>query len=237
MSNRSQILETLRRRVRALEADCRTLGCIVSTGCDAFDNFLGTGGFERGSLVEWIGMPGSGAATLALMTAQEACGKDRLLVVLDGTGQFYPPAVHALGIDLCRTLVIQPRNTADYHWSLIQILRSPDVATVMCWPNKLQERMLRRLQLAAEHGQTLGLLVRPVRAAHEPTWARVRLLVEAQSSPNTSRRWRVTNLSSQTLPNETIELEMDDESGKLQPARPVRMAPSLATPTSLRRSS
>jgi len=36
----------------------------------------------------------------------------------------------------------------------------------------------RRLQLAAEQGGGLGLLIRPEAVRHQPSWADVRLLVE-----------------------------------------------------------
>jgi hypothetical protein len=42
----------------------------------------------------------------------------------------------------------------------------------------LADREFRRLQLAAETGGTLGLLVRPAQARDEPSWADLRLLVE-----------------------------------------------------------
>ena len=41
------------------------------------------------------------------------------------------------------------------------VLRSPGVGASLCWPQKLGERRFRQMQLAAEAGGTLGLLVRP----------------------------------------------------------------------------
>lgn len=226
-------LESLRRRVRELESDCHSLGETVSTGCDEFDRMLPKQGLERGSLVEWIGSAGSGATTLALKTAQAAC-ENRVLVVLDSKSQFYPTAAAALGIDLQRTIVVQPHSRQDYQWSLLQILRSSGIAAVICWPDKANEKMLRRWQLAAEHGKTLGFLIRPPTALREPTWTKVRLLVEAQRSLTSTRRWRITILGS--LRNDSLELEMNDETGELQKACPLPLAPTLANPTPLQRS-
>jgi hypothetical protein len=232
MSNRNQTLETLRRRVRELETDSHSLGDVVSTGCDEFDRLLGKRGIERGSLVEWIGSAGSGASTLALKTAQAVC-ENRVLVVLDSGGQFYPTAADALGIALDRTIVVQP-NTRDYQWTLLQILRSGGIAAVVCWPDKANEKMLRRWQLAAEHGKTMGFLIRPPTALHEPTWAQVRLLVEAQRTHAKTRRWKMTILGS--LRNDSIELEMNDETGRLQKACSLPLASVLADPATLQRS-
>jgi protein ImuA len=230
MSNRSETLESLRRRVRELETESHLLGDVVSTGCDEFDRLLSNGGIERGSLVEWIGSTGSGATTLALKTAQAAC-ENRPLVVLDGDVRFYPTAADALGIDLNRTIVVQPNGSRDYQWSLLQILRCRGISAVVCWPDKANEKMLRRWQLAAEHGKTMGFLVRPPIALKEPTWARIRLLVEAQPTSQNARRWGVTLIGS--LRNDSIELEMNDETGRLQKACPLPMATALdnsATP-------
>lgn len=233
MSNRIQTLETLRRQVRELETDCHTLGDVVSTGCDEFDRLLSKRGIERGSLVEWIGSAGSGATTIALKTAQAAC-ENRVIVVLDSGGQFYPTAADSLGIALDRTIVVQPKNTRDYQWTLLQILRSGGIAAVVCWPDKANEKMLRRWQLAAEHGKTMGFLIRPPTALQEPTWAQVRLLVEAQRTHAKTRRWKMTVLGS--LRNDSIELEMNDETGRLQKACSLPMASVLADPATLQRS-
>jgi protein ImuA len=233
MSNRTQTLETLRNRVRELETDSHSLGDVVSTGCDELDRLLSKQGMERGSLVEWIGSAGSGATTLALKTAQAVC-ENRVLAVLDSFGQFYPTAADALGIALDRTIVVQPSNTRDSQWTLLQILRSGGIGAVVCWPDKANEKMLRRWQLAAEHGKALGFLIRPPTALQEPTWAQVRLLVEAQGTHTKTRRWKMTLLGS--LRNDSIELEMNNETGRLQKACPVSLATPLVDPTPLQRS-
>lgn len=233
MSIRSQIIEQLRSRVKELQCDHHRLGETVSTGCKDFDALL-HGGLARGSLVEWVGPAGCGKATLALLAAKQACQEKKILIVVDRQREFYAPAAQALGIDLERTFVVQPQNTPDYHWSLNQIFRSGGVAAVVCWPEKVNEKMLRRWQLAAENGGTLGFLIRPPTALKEPTWAKVRLLVEALSSRDRSRRWLVTVLDS--LSKRTIELEMNDETGTLQKARPLPVAAPLATGAGLQRS-
>jgi hypothetical protein len=194
---------------------------------------LFNGAIARGSIVEWIGCPGVGATTLALLVARAACQKQAALVVVDHNRMFYPPAAQALGISLDQAIVVQPCNKQDYQWSLIQILRCAGVAAVVCWPERANERMLRRAQIAAERGGTLGLLVRPPRAIREPSWARYRLLVEACCSPEPSRRWKVTLIRSHTQPQKVIELEINHETGNLQQACPVSLASSMASSTAL----
>jgi hypothetical protein len=190
-------------------------------------------GIERGSIVEWIGSPGAGASTLALTAARAACHEQGLLMVLDERRMFYPPAAQALGINLDQTIVVQPANRQDFQWSLIQILRCPGISAAVCWPSRANERMLRRLQIAAERGGTLGFLIRTPNALREPSWARYRLLIEARSSPRASRRWQVTLLRSQTQQQSVIELEMDHETGNLQKACPLPVAASLVSSAAL----
>ena len=49
----------------------------------------------------------------------------------------------------------------------------------LAWPREIEWRGLRRLQLAAKHGQTWGMLFRPDEVACDPSPAALRLKVEA----------------------------------------------------------
>ena len=68
-------LEELRQRIAGLEgirreAATRTIG----SGCDALDESLPEKGFRSGTLIEWFSAgEGSGAGTLALLAARQAC--------------------------------------------------------------------------------------------------------------------------------------------------------------------
>jgi protein ImuA len=180
---RQALLTTLRRQVASLEGlhsteDDRP----VSTGSPELDRLLPAGGLRRGTLVEYFASAvGSGAGTLALAAAREACREGRALVVLDSPaqarsangGRFYPPAAAAWGIDLSRMIVLRPRAEADALWAFDQALRCAGVAAVWAAWDRLDIRDFRRLQLAAESGRTLGLLLRPARLRGQPTWADV----------------------------------------------------------------
>jgi protein ImuA len=161
----------------------------ISTGSSALDGLLPAGGLRRGTLVEYLTTgSGNGAGTLALSMAHEACQEGQALVVVelrrDGTRSvpttyFYPPAAAAWGIDLAAVLVLRPANKADALWALDQALRCPGVGAVWAACDRLDARDFRRLQLAAESGGTLGLLIRPARLRGQPTWADVQWLVKA----------------------------------------------------------
>src|SRR6476469_4976749 len=135
------LVATLRREVARLEAgrppeDDQP----VSTGSLTLDRLLPAGGLQRGTLVEYLTpASGSGAGTLALAAAREACRDGRAFVVLDRpilarsasegnrSGHFYPPAAAAWGIDLSQMLVLRPDSDADALWALDQALRCPGV--------------------------------------------------------------------------------------------------------------
>jgi hypothetical protein len=176
----SDVVATLRRLIARLEGGRPRDGpTLLSSGCGPLDAALPEGGFRRGALVEWLAVgDGAGAVTMALRAAREACREGGALLVLDRCRDFYPPAAARLGIDLERLVVIHAADDADNAWALDQALRSLAVAAVLAWPARLDDRTFRRLQLAAEEGGALGLLVRPAAARHEPSWADVRLEIE-----------------------------------------------------------
>jgi protein ImuA len=191
---RQALMATLRRKVEKLEGAALTEDeRPVSTGCLALDRLLPAGGLRRGTLVEYLtSVAGRGASTLALSAAREACSEGRALVVLDiwtlapsaneGKRQFYPPAATGWGIDLSRLLVLRPASKADALWAMDQALRCPAVGAVWStWDQPIDVRDFRRLQLAAECGQAIGLLCRPARLRGQPTWADVQWLVETKS--------------------------------------------------------
>ena len=89
----------------ALAAPAASQGVPVTSGFRGLDRLLPAGGVCRGSLVEWIGGPASGAASLALAVACRllaaragthgvvAAGQAGMLVVIDRRGRFHPPAL------------------------------------------------------------------------------------------------------------------------------------------------
>lgn len=168
---------------------------VISSGCPSLDQALPEKGFRSGTLVEWLAAgDGSGAAMLALLAASQACRQEGAVVVLDRTGEFYPPAAVGLGIEPRRLIVVYPGSKADHDWALDQSLRCSAVAAVVAWPDALggtlDGRTFRRLQLAAEEGGSLGLLIRPETVRRQPSWADVRLLVEPlpTAAPYAQRR-------------------------------------------------
>lgn len=232
---RSRLVRTLKEQMTRLErARSRdTGGGVVSSGCEALDRSLPEGGFRRGTLVEWFSVGnGDGRETLALYTARQACREGGAMVVVDQAKEFYPPAVVRLGIELDQLVVVCACNRADNAWALDQSLRCSAVAVVLAWPEHLDGHTFRRLQLAAEQGGGVGLLMRPEQVRHEPSWAEVRLLVEPlpSAAPEDRRRLKIEILRSPgRMRGGSLEVEIDDETHTLD------LAPPLARPAHPRR--
>ncbi|MCC6509393.1 MAG: hypothetical protein IT423_09815 [Pirellulaceae bacterium] len=154
-------------------------GSLFSTGCSTLDKCLPGGGYESGTVVEYLQTcAGSGATTLALAAAREALNAtERFCLIVDWRQQFYPPAAAALGIDLKRVVIVRPHSLADRLWAIDQALRSPAIVAVIAEVEHLDDRAARRLQLAAQRGGGLGLLVRGAGRSLQPSWAEVQWLV------------------------------------------------------------
>lgn len=219
-----QVVHELRERIQGVAAGGqRAEGKYVSTGFEALDRILGHGGLRRGSLIEWTGAgEGSGAATLALKVAANVLRHDGTFVVIDKAGEFYPVAAADLGMALERTIVVRPESRHDALWAWEQSLRCPGVAITFGWIDAIDDRVLRRLQLAVETGGGLGFLLRSPNGRSGPSWATTRINVRSAAKryqrEDSLTRWMQVSLSH----GETVEVELPHE------ASDVSLVPELA---------
>jgi hypothetical protein len=93
----------------------------------------------------------------------------------------FPAAWVAAGVDL-RFLQVVQAGEHDAMWAAEQCLRSAACAAVLCWPRQADTATLRRLQLAAETGQTIGFMLRSMQAATQASMAAVRIGIETGPS-------------------------------------------------------
>lgn len=163
----------------------RGQGSIVSsdtqpTGHSALDAALPGGGWPESALSEIL-FASTGIGELRLLwptLARLTTARER--VVLVGPPHVpYPQAWLAAGIDL-RQLTIVNAQGRDALWAAEQCLRSGSCGAVLCWPRQVDDRALRRLQVAAETGHTLAFAYRPLCEAVNPSPAALRLAVETQ---------------------------------------------------------
>src|SRR5690606_19118752 len=77
-------------------------------------------------------------------------------------------------------IFVRPQSQADAMWAVDQALRTQTVAAVIAELERIDDRSARRLQLAAECGQGLALLLRGWQARLQPSWAEVQWLVRSE---------------------------------------------------------
>jgi cell division inhibitor SulA/protein ImuA len=150
----------------------------ISTGFAALDAGLPGGGWPRAGLVEIL-TPRCGVGELyALMPALAALTQlepARWCAWIAPPYEPFAPGLVSHGIALARVLVVR---TGTPLWAHEQALRSGACEVALVWLERASPRAIRRLQLAAEHGRTLGVLFRSARFATESSPAALRLLLE-----------------------------------------------------------
>jgi hypothetical protein len=150
----------------------------IPTGFDSLDECLPGRGWPRTGLIEFL-LPRFGAGELSLLLPALAALTRRPMarwcVWVTPPLDPFAPALAAHGVSLERVLIVRGGTTM---WGFEQSLSSGACDVAMAWGRRLRTREIRRLQLAAERGRTLGILFRSQNAARESSPAILRLTVE-----------------------------------------------------------
>jgi cell division inhibitor SulA len=117
----------------------------------------------------------------------------------------YAPAWQRAGVRLAGLQVVDA-SARDALWAMEQALRAGSCAAVLGWPMTADDKALRRLQVAAESGQCLGVAFRPARAAANPSPAPLRLQLDADAA---GRRLRVLKCRGAQPPAQALRLGSD----------------------------
>jgi len=185
----------------------------ISTGLAALDDLLPNRALARGALHEilWDAphpRPLFFAACLARASAPRGTGYQPVssiknkkthglvahatrIVWCDPRRELYPPALAAAGISLDQLLLLRPKTAEDEIWALAECLACRGVAATIAQPPPLSRVQVRRLQLAAERGGGVGLLLRPHDATAVHHAAATRWLVQPARGERTIQRWRI----------------------------------------------
>ena len=244
-STKKQTIGELDQQIKSLENCPKPLGNrFLPTGIAELDQLLPGSGLRCGTLVEWYETDkGSGALTMALQIARSVCGTEGTLIMIDPDQELYPLAMSQLGIDLARTIFIHPETPLQTLWALEQSLRCPGATVTICRLSDLNSQTFRRLQLAAEKGGTLAMILRSDRFEKSPSWSETRLCITPVPShcnyfkksdsltglsSHTQRRIQIKLLRTlQGLHRSILELDINDETGA------VHVVSKLADTTSL----
>jgi hypothetical protein len=145
------------------------------TGFAALDERLPGGGWPRSGLIEILTARfGSGELYLLLpaLAALTRAASARWCVWVAPPLMPFAPALAAASLALDRIAVV---GGARPLWAFEQALGSGACDAALAWARQPKPRELRRLQLAAERGRTMGVLFRPRSAAREASPAVLRL--------------------------------------------------------------
>src|SRR5207237_8147013 len=93
----------------------------------------------------------------------------------------YAPALAAAVLDLSHFYVVRCRDAKDALWAYEQALRAPECGAAFTWTATNDERLLRRLQVAAREGKAWGVLWRRPGQRGSATSAQLRLAVARRS--------------------------------------------------------
>lgn len=148
----------------------------IATGFAPLDQALPDGGWPVSGLAELL-CPhwGCGEAELLLPLLRQLGAQQRWLVWINPPWLPFAPALARQGVALEHTLLLRCERDKDLLWAMEQCLGSGSCSLVQGWPARPQPQQLRRLQLAAQKGHSLGLLLRPSACAQQPSPAPLRL--------------------------------------------------------------
>ena len=178
-SNRAETLEQLARLCRT-GRDAAASPAIEPTEFAELDSTLPGGGWPVGTIVELMPVvTGIGELRLLLPTLARITRTELHVALISPPYIPFAPALSQHGMHLERLLVIRAQAPEDTLWAFEQTLRCKSFGAVVAWPSIVKDREVRRLQLAAEAGHSIGFLYRPPSAALESSPAAVRLRFSA----------------------------------------------------------
>lgn len=151
---------------------------IQPTGHAALDVALPAGGWPDAALSEILhAREGMGELQLLWPTLARLSQAGERIMLVAPPFIPYVPAWQAAGIDQ-RQLVMVDAAGDQALWAAEQCLRSGCFGAVICWPQRAGDRALRRIQVAAETGETLAFAYRPLAESANPSPAALRLVID-----------------------------------------------------------
>jgi len=157
----------------------RSYGRCEDTGFPALSRLLPGGGWPAGGMVDLhVQQPGIGE--VRLLAPALAAVAERNYVLLQPPHAPQALGLASLGVDPAGALWVRSKTTADSMWAAEQVLKSGSVGALIFWAPQIRADSQRRLSLAAQAGETLFFMVRPLAAAQDPSPAQLRLALRPQ---------------------------------------------------------
>lgn len=159
---------------------------VAPTGHARLDAELPGGGWPLGTLSEVLhdgmGIGEVGFLSGALARAAEG---ERMVAWIHPPYLPYAPSIAQAGLPLERCLVVQPANREDALWAAEQSLKSGVCGAVLLWLESSRAQAedyawMRRLQLAAQAGNSMAVLYRSSAAERLSTPAHLRVVLSRE---------------------------------------------------------
>jgi len=132
----------------------------LDTGFAELNQLLRSGGWPHSSLVEiQVDEWGQGELQLLLPMMAALSQQQKQLAWIAPPYTPYAPALHAAGVDLDYLLIIEQSDPADIAWAAEKCLRHAAAALVIFCLPLADARHIRRLQVAADTGGNIGVLL------------------------------------------------------------------------------
>jgi hypothetical protein len=150
----------------------------LPSGFAELDAHLPGGGWPSGAVAELMSdAAGIGELGLLIPALSNLARAGRYIAWIAPPYLPYAPALAQRGLPLERMVLVHTSTLQQSLWATEQALRCPAIGAVLSWPTYIIDRNVRRLQLAAEAGGSIGFLYRPPSAAleHSPAALRLRL--------------------------------------------------------------
>lgn len=141
--------------------DCAPEPAAMPSGFPELDAVLPGRGWPQAALTEiLLAREGIGEIRLTLPALARLQAGKRDVIWIAPPHLPYAPALAAAGLDLARLLIVRCRSVADQLWVFDQALRAPECGAAFAWLGSHDDRVMRRLAVAAREGRTWGVLWR-----------------------------------------------------------------------------
>jgi protein ImuA len=186
--DRPALIAALRARIARLER-AGAAGALAVRGedaiplCPAIDSALPWGGLPRAALHEILAAEPGAAAGFAALALARAGGT---VLWIAPEPDAWPPGLARFGLSPAALVLVRATRPQDALWAMEETLRCPAVGAALLVTGALDLTAARRLQLAAEAGGVLGLLLRPDEDNAAPTAALTRWRIGAAPSDSQS---------------------------------------------------
>jgi len=147
------------------------------TGFAELDDLLPGRGWPRNGLMEVIAPHwGSGELQLLLPLMRSVIAQGQWVLWISPPYLLYAPALVQAGIDTRQVLLVDLETSCrDALWTMEKALQTRNCGLVLAWQNWLPGKVVRRLQLAAAAGDTLGVLFKHRDSTHSPAPTRLQI--------------------------------------------------------------